>query len=82
MMPFMFISGAFAPLATMPRWMEALAGLNPVAHAADALRGDVLGTAHLGDTLAALAAAALLWIAVTVRPGRARRRTRPTTAPA
>jgi ABC-2 type transport system permease protein len=82
MMPFMFISGAFAPLATMPAWMEALAGLNPVAHAADALRGNVLGTAHLGDTLAALAAAALLWIAVTVRPGRTRRPTRPATAPA
>jgi len=74
MMPFMFISGAFAPLDTMPGWMEALAALNPVAHAADALRGNVLGTAHLGDTLAALAAAAALWIAVTARPRRSPRR--------
>jgi ABC-2 type transport system permease protein len=73
MMPFMFISGAFAPLDTMPGWMEALAGLNPVSHAADALRGNVLGTNRLGDTLAALAAAAVLWAAVTARPRRGRR---------
>ena len=67
MMPFMFVSGAFAPLDTMPGWMEALAALNPVDHAADALRGNVLGTAGPGDTLAALAAAVALWIAVTAR---------------
>ncbi|HSJ91886.1 MAG TPA: ABC transporter permease [Ilumatobacter sp.] len=72
MMPFMFVSGAFAPLDTMPGWMGALAALNPVAHAADALRGNVLGTARPGDTLTALAAAAALWIAVTVRPRRTR----------
>jgi ABC-2 type transport system permease protein len=68
MMPFMFVSGAFAPLDTMPGWMEPLATLNPVAHAADALRGNVLGTARLGDTVTALAAAAGLWIVVTARP--------------
>jgi ABC-2 type transport system permease protein len=73
MMPFMFISAAFAPLDTMPGWMDALAALNPVSHAVDALRGNVLGTAHLGDTLAALTAAAVLWIAVTTLPRRGRR---------
>jgi ABC-2 type transport system permease protein len=72
MMPFMFISSAFAPIETMPAWMEALAALNPVAHAADALRANVLGTAAVGDTLAALAAAATLWIVVSVRPARRR----------
>jgi ABC-2 type transport system permease protein len=72
MMPFMFISSAFAPIETMPAWMEALAALNPVAHAADALRANVLGTAAAGDTLAALAAAATLWIVVSVRPARHR----------
>jgi ABC-2 type transport system permease protein len=75
MMPFMFVSGAFAPLDTMPGWMEALAVLNPVAHAADALRGNVLGTARLVDTFAALAAAAVLWVAVSTRPPRTRRPT-------
>ena len=55
MMPFMFVSGAFAPLATMPAWMRTMAAFNPVAHATDALRGHVLGTATVGDTAIALA---------------------------
>ena len=55
MMPLMFMSSAFAPLETMPRWMQAAATLNPVAHATDALRGSVLGTATLDETAAALA---------------------------
>ena len=38
MMPLMFMSNAFAPLDTMPRWMRTVAALNPVAHATDALR--------------------------------------------
>src|SRR5215216_4402207 len=42
MMPFMFVSGAFAPLESMPGWMRALATVNPVAHATDALRASVL----------------------------------------
>jgi len=74
MMPFMFVSSAFAPLDTMPGWMRTLAALNPVAHAADALRGNVLGTATLGDTITALAAAAALWIVITAVPDGARRR--------
>ena len=38
MMPFMFLSSAFAPLETMPGWMQTMAAVNPVAHATDALR--------------------------------------------
>lgn len=68
MMPFMFVSSAFAPLDTMPSWMRTLSALNPVAHATDALRGDVLGTADLADTVTALAAAAALWMVVTAQP--------------
>ena len=68
MMPFMFVSSAFAPLDTMPGWMQSAAALNPVAHAADALRGHVLGTASLADTTSAVLAAAALWVAVTVAP--------------
>jgi ABC-2 type transport system permease protein len=74
MMPFMFVSSAFAPLNTMPGWMRTLAGLNPVAHTADALRGNVLGTASLGDTITALAAAATLWLVVTAAPAVSRRK--------
>jgi ABC-2 type transport system permease protein len=81
MMPFMFISSAFAPLDTMPGWMRTLATLNPVAHAADALRGDVLGTATLGDTVIALAAAVMLWTAVTISPTNVRRRRAETPSP-
>ena len=33
MMPFMFVSSAFAPLDTMPSWMHTMAAFNPVAHA-------------------------------------------------
>ena len=57
MMPFMFVSGAFAPLETMPGWMQTMAAANPVAHATDALRGAVLGTGTVADTATALAAA-------------------------
>jgi ABC-2 type transport system permease protein len=74
MMPFMFVSSAFAPLDTMPAWMRTLAALNPVAHAADALRGNVLGTATIGDTAIALAAAIALWVLVTIMPSGSRHR--------
>jgi ABC-2 type transport system permease protein len=52
----------------MPGWMQAMATVNPVAHATDALRGHVLGTATAGDTVAALVAAIGLWVAVTAVP--------------
>jgi ABC-2 type transport system permease protein len=74
MMPFMFVSAAFAPLATMPGWMQTMAAFNPVAHATDTLRGNVLGTATVADTATALAAATVLWVAVTVVPDGPRRR--------
>jgi ABC-2 type transport system permease protein len=72
MMPLMFVSSAFAPLETMPGWMQAMATVNPVAHATDALRGLVLGTATAGDTAAALVAAIGLWAVVTAVPVLAR----------
>ncbi|MFZ2176140.1 MAG: ABC transporter permease [Rhodococcus sp. (in: high G+C Gram-positive bacteria)] len=81
MMPLMFVSSAFAPLETMPGWMQAMATLNPVAHATDALRGHVLGTATAGDTVTALVAAIGLWAVVTAVPVLTRR-VRPTRAAA
>ena len=74
MMPFMFVSGAFAPLETMPGWRQTLAAANPVAHATDTLRGAVLGTGSVADTATALAAATVLWTVVTVVPDQPRRR--------
>jgi ABC-2 type transport system permease protein len=69
MMPFMFVSSAFAPLDTMPGWMRTAAALNPVEHATVALRGHVLGTATFGDTATAIVAAIALWTVVTIVPG-------------
>jgi len=77
MMPFMFVSSAFAPLSTMPTWMRTMAALNPVAHASDALRGYVLGTATVADTTEAIAAALALWAVVTIFPSQMSRRRQP-----
>ena len=52
----------------MPGWMQAMATLNPVAHATDALRVHILGTATAGDTVTALIAALGLWVTVIAVP--------------
>jgi len=70
MMPFMFVSGAFAPLQTMPGWMRTIAAFNPVAHATDTLRSTVLGAATVADIATALVAALVLWVVVIVIPVR------------
>lgn len=72
MMPLMFMSSAFAPLATMPGWMRALANANPVSHATDALRGAVLGTVTAGDFVSALVAATVMWVIVASIPASCR----------
>jgi ABC-2 type transport system permease protein len=59
MMPFMFVSSAFAPLDTMPGWMQTAAGANPVSHATDAVRAHVLGHGSSATTATALAVAGL-----------------------
>jgi ABC-2 type transport system permease protein len=74
MMPLMFVSAAFAPLASMPGWLQTLAAVNPVAYAIDALRGAVLGTGTLADIGIALATAAVLWLLVTAVSDTTRRR--------
>jgi ABC-2 type transport system permease protein len=73
MMPLLFVSSAFAPLATMPGWMRTIAAFNPVAHATDTLRHSTLGTASLTDTTVAVATALALWAIVIVLPGGQRR---------
>jgi ABC-2 type transport system permease protein len=77
MMPLMFVSSAFAPLDTMPGWMRTIAALNPVAHATDALRGHVLGTATVADTATAVGTAVAFWVIVTIVPGLLERRRQP-----
>ena len=68
-----FVSGAFAPLASMPGWMRTMAAFNPVAHATDALRGSVLGTATVTGVVVAIATASALWAVVTLMPSGLRR---------
>ncbi|HEX6659610.1 MAG TPA: ABC transporter permease [Ilumatobacter sp.] len=70
MMPFMFVSSAFAPLDTMPTGMQVIATANPVNHAIDALRGAVLGTTTTRDVGAALLAATAMWAIVAALPTR------------
>jgi len=49
-LPVTFISTAFAPLDTMAGWLRALARLNPLTYAVDAVRAVVVGSA-VGGTL-------------------------------
>ena len=56
MMPFMFVSSAFAPLDTMPTWLQTAATVNPVTHAIDAVRSLTLGAVDGGAVLAAVGA--------------------------
>jgi ABC-2 type transport system permease protein len=60
MMPFMFLSSAFAPLATMPAWLRTAATANPVTHTIDAARSIALGHPDAGAITAAVLSAALL----------------------
>ena len=78
MMPFMFISSAFAPLETMPGWMQGIAEVNPVAHATDAVRAHVLGEGSAGTTLTAIGVSAAYGVlALTAAHLLDRRRARP-----
>lgn len=77
MMPFMFVSSAFAPLETMPGWLQTAAQINPVTHTIDAVRGLALGQVDRGAIGAAALSAfvlAALSAAATARVAAARRR--------
>jgi len=60
MMPFMFLSSAFAPLATMPGWLRAVGEVNPVTHTIDAARSLALGHPDTGAIAAAILSASIL----------------------
>jgi ABC-2 type transport system permease protein len=71
MMPFMFVSSAFAPLETMPGWLEAAATLNPVTHTIDAARSLALGEVDTGAVAAAVLSASALAAVAAVAAARA-----------
>jgi len=63
--PFVFASSVFAPVETMPSWLQAFAAHQPVTVTAEALRGLILGQAALapGQTVAGQTLLALAWAA-------------------
>ncbi|MFR9753758.1 ABC transporter permease [Nocardia sp. 004] len=54
MFPLTFMSGAFAPVSTMPGWMQGLNHANPAYHMVNVCRGLMNGTAVGGDLVSLL----------------------------
>jgi ABC-2 type transport system permease protein len=64
--PLLFLSTAFVPAAAMDRWFAAVASVNPVSYAVQAMRGGVTGdwgTAAAGTAVTTVIAAACLGLA-------------------
>ncbi|RJK94177.1 ABC transporter permease [Vallicoccus soli] len=57
--PLTFGSNIFVDPATMPGWLEAVVGVNPISHLATGVRGLMHGTADGGDVLLVLGWSAL-----------------------
>lgn len=70
MVPLMFISSAFVPIAELPDWLEFIARINPLTYAVDASRAVALGldgTHLVGPSLLVSALVALVSAVVAVR---------------
>ncbi len=65
LLPLFFLSGAFYPLGSVPGWMRALAVLDPVTYAVDALRWTLLASTAPEARLQELTLFPL-WLSVTV----------------
>ena len=65
-MPMFFLSGALFPLGTVPRALQIVAAVDPLAYGVDGLRGTFIGTFYVGPItdLTVLLAAAILMLAV------------------
>ena len=67
-MPLFFASNALYPVALMPRWVQAIAVVNPLSYEVNALRGLLLGTpAALGTDIDVLAFSAAAGITTAAR---------------
>ena len=70
-MPLFFASNAIYPLAIMPRWLQAVARVNPLTYVVDALRGLMIQGGHsalgFGGDLAFPAAAFVVLLAIAAR---------------
>lgn len=58
--PLTFISNIFVDPATMPGWLQAVVGVNPVTHLATAARGLMHGGVAAGDVIWVLVASAVI----------------------
>lgn len=68
--PLIFLSNIFVAPATLPGWLEAFVGVNPISHLVTAVRGLMAGTATAGGIGLVLASTAVLtavFAPVTVR---------------
>ncbi len=66
-MPILFLSGAFYPVQTMPRWMRAIAMMNPLTYGVDGARIALTGTGtnSLWIDLIMLSLTSLVFISVS-----------------
>lgn len=62
LMPFTFASDIFVDLSTMPPWLQAVVGRNPVTYLASASRGLMHGNVDASDVWRVLATAAVLTV--------------------
>ncbi len=58
--PLTFASNIFVDPATMPTWLQAFVGINPISHAVTAVRGLMHGTATSGQICTSLVSCAIL----------------------
>jgi ABC-2 type transport system permease protein len=58
--PLIFLSNLFVDPATLPGWLEAFVGVNPISHLVTATRGLMAGAASAGDVALVLGEAAAL----------------------
>ena len=73
--PLVFLSNIFVDPQTLPGWLEAFVGVNPVSHLTTAVRGLMAGSVDAGDITLVLAEAAALtafFAQLTVRLYRAK----------
>jgi ABC-2 type transport system permease protein len=71
LIPLSFASNIFVQPSTMPRWLEAFVGVNPLSHVATAARGLMNRTGSTGGpvawSLTATAVIALVGAPITLR---------------
>jgi ABC-2 type transport system permease protein len=46
-LPFLFLSGAFAPIGNLPKWVQAISYIDPLTYGVEGLRGSLLASSAL-----------------------------------